>query len=112
MRAELQQGAPERHSAKQPQVLRWFPRELAREQPKEPQALRAVAQELVRQVSAALRPVPTWQLVPESGARFSLSLPRSSPLPPRLPPRPIQGNASVPARHARYQSSSSASSSL
>jgi hypothetical protein len=80
---------------------------LAKEQPV-PQALREEAQLLVPQASLVLRLEPLL----EQGARSSLWLLRSSLLPPPLLPQPAQGNVSVPARRARYQSSSSASSSL
>jgi hypothetical protein len=88
-------------------VLPLFPLVLAKEQPV-PQALREVAQMLVLQASMVLRLEPAL----EQGVRSLLWLPRSSLLPPPLPPQLAQGNASVPVRRVRYQSSSSESSSL
>ncbi len=94
-------------SVQRPLALPSFPLERAREQPV-PQALLAMAQLLARPVSAQLRPEP----LPGQGARSLLWLPRSSRLRLQLPPQPDQGNVFALARRARYQSSSSASSSL
>jgi hypothetical protein len=110
-RTERPPGAPERQPKKQPQGLPSFPPELAGGQPVQ-QALRAKVQPLAHPASAGWRPRQIWQPLSEPGAQSLLSLPQSSPLPPLLPPLPNQGNVSVPARRARYQSNSSASSSL
>lgn len=104
---ELLPDARERHSEQLPQALQSFPLALAKEQ-SVPQALREEAQLLVPQASM----VPRLEPLLEQGARSSLWLPRFSLLPPPLPPQPVQGNVSVPARRARYQSNSNASSSL
>jgi hypothetical protein len=102
-RMESQQGA----RVRRPLVMPSFPQERAREQPVQ-QALRAMAQLLARPVSA---PSPLEPLLGQ-GARSLLWLPHSSLPPPQLQPQPDQENVSALARRARYQSSSSASSSL
>ena len=103
--SEPPQDAPEHRSEKRLPELPLVPRERATAQP-EPQVWRAEVQALARQVS------PAPQREPQRVARFSLSPPQPSPLPRQLLPLPDRGNVSAPARRARYQSSSSASSFL
>jgi hypothetical protein len=103
----LQQGAQERRSVRRLLASPSFPPVRAGEQPVQ-QALRAMVQLLDQPVSARLRLEP----LPAPGVQSLLWPPRSSRLPPQLPRQPDQGNISALARHARYQSSSSASSSL
>jgi hypothetical protein len=110
-RTESQRFAPERHSVKQLRVRRWLPLALARERAL-PQALREVVQPPAQPVSTGPLQAPLPEQLQAPGARFSLSLLRSSPLPPLLPLLPDQGNVFLPARRAQYQSNSSASSSL
>lgn len=104
---ESQRGARERRSVRRLLAPPLFPQVRAREQPV-PQALRAMAQLLAQPVSVQLRLEPLLG----QGARSLLWLPRSSRLRLQLPPQPDQGNVFALARRARYQSSSSASSSL
>ena len=106
-RMRLLQVVLERRSVQRLRAPPSFPPERAREQPV-PQALRAMVQLQDQPVSAQLRLEPP----PGQGAQSSLWRPRSSRLPPQLPPQPNQGNVSALALHVRYQSSSSASFSL
>jgi hypothetical protein len=99
-----QQDVPERHSEKRLRELLLVRRERATAQPG-PQVLCAASRALDRPVLQAL------QLEPQRVARFSLSQPQLWLLPRQLPPLPDRGSVSAPARRARYQSSSSASSS-
>jgi hypothetical protein len=110
-RTGAQRFAPERHSVKQLRVRRSLLLVLARERAS-PQALREVVQPPAQPVSVGPLRAPQSEQLQAQGARFLLSLLRSSPLPPLLPPLPVQGNVFVPARRARYRSNSSASSSL
>jgi hypothetical protein len=103
--SELHRGVVARRSVQRLLALPSSPLEHAKEH-RAPQALRAMAQ---LPVSARSQPEPQ----PGQGVVKSLLWPpQSSPLRPPLPPQPDQGNASALARRARYQSSSSASSSL
>ena len=104
---EPRPDVPERHLERQRQELPLFRLALAKERPGL-QALREEVQMLVLQASMVLRLEPAL----EQGVRSLLWRPRSSLLPPPLPPQLAQGNASVPVRRVRYQSSSSESSSL
>jgi hypothetical protein len=107
-RPDLMQVAPDRHSEAQPQALRSFPLALAREQP----TLHAKVRILARPVSPEHPLEKTSEPMSGPGALSSLWLPRFSLLPPLPLPLPVQGNVFVPARRARCQSNSSASSSL
>jgi hypothetical protein len=103
---EPRPDAVQQRLARQPRAPRLLTQERAGERPEQQQAQAAESRAPARQASQE----QPWERQRELAA-LSLPWPRqSSPLPQRLPLRPSRGNASAPARRARYQSNSSASS--